>query len=356
MNRSRHAILVSLLAVLALLCGLAGTASAAFNTAAKNPHFGEFLLQKSEVSASDWLQPADTASGNGAWICDSTLGVPAYVRQNPWTFFDPEGLRTEGGIPDNPDEAEEDRDSYSELDKKIDRTIDDLGKLKKTGPGTGRASASAYFVKAYKLRQSLKEMSAQAAAIYSKLAVYEELNVAGYLMGRRARASADRFIMGDDTFRAFYPEYAGPRDAGIHDFSEEAFAITTLFTSPTSLRVLNSRAAPRTTLYRAVSPAELSDIGANAGALRNPLGIEVKYFSETAEGAASYARQAYQAGGRLYEGPYTIIKTDVASDLVTPIMRAAPDGGIPTITLPTEILPRLTPAQPLPFTPLPGAP
>ena len=245
MNRSRHAILVSLLAVLALLCGLAGTASAAFNTAAKNPHFGEFLLQKSEVSASDWLQPADTASGNGAWICDSTLGVPAYVRQNPWTFFDPEGLRTEGGIPDNPDEAEEDRDSYSELDKKIDRTIDDLGKLKKTGPGTGRASASAYFVKAYKLRQSLKEMSAQAAAIYSKLAVYEELNVAGYLMGRRARASADRFIMGDDTFRAFYPEYAGPRDAGIHDFSEEAFAITTLFTSPTSLRVLNSRAAAK---------------------------------------------------------------------------------------------------------------
>jgi hypothetical protein len=95
-NRSRHAILVPLFAVLALLCCLIETASAAFNPAAKNPHFGEFLLWESEASTSEWLQPADPARGNGEWIYDSTLGVPAYVRQNPWTSFDPEGLQ---GIP-----------------------------------------------------------------------------------------------------------------------------------------------------------------------------------------------------------------------------------------------------------------
>jgi RHS repeat-associated protein len=120
--------------------------------------------------------------------------------------------------------------------------------------------------------------------------------------------------------------------------------------------VANAARGGTTPLYRAVAPGELADLSANAGAYRNPLGIEVKYFSETAEGAASYARQAYQAGGSLYQGPYTIVRTDIASDLITPIMRATPDRGIPTVTVPTELLPRLTPAQPLPATPLPRRP
>lgn len=54
-----------------------------------------------------------------------------------------------------------------------------------------------------------------------------------------------------------------------------------------------------TPLWRAVTQAELKDLGANAGAFRNPFGTEVKYFSETAEGAASCARQTFQAGGSL---------------------------------------------------------
>jgi RHS repeat-associated protein len=111
-----------------------------------------------------------------------------------------------------------------------------------------------------------------------------------------------------------------------------------------------------TPLWRAVNPAELSDLSANAGAFRNPFGIESKYFSETAEGAASYARQTYQAGGNLYQGPYTIIRTDIPSDLITPIMRQSVDRGVPSVVVPTELLPRLTPGQPLPFTPLPGRP
>lgn len=110
-----------------------------------------------------------------------------------------------------------------------------------------------------------------------------------------------------------------------------------------------------TPLYRAVSPAELADLKAAGGAFRNPAGIEVKYFSETAEGAASYAQQAHRAGGAVYEGPYTIVRTEVPSNAITPIMRAAPDRGIPTVTLPTEVLPRLAPGQPLPHSPIPGA-
>ncbi len=111
-----------------------------------------------------------------------------------------------------------------------------------------------------------------------------------------------------------------------------------------------------TPLYRAVAPGELADLSANAGAFRNPLGIERKYFSETAEGAASYARQAHQAGGSLYQGPYTIVRTEIPTDLITPILRATPDRGIPTVTVPTELLPRLTPAQQLSATPLPRKP
>lgn len=92
MNRRRIAFLAPLFAVLALLLGLTETASAAFNPSAQNPHYGNFLLRESEASASEWLQLADPIKENGEWIYDSALGVPVYVRQNPWTFFDPLGL------------------------------------------------------------------------------------------------------------------------------------------------------------------------------------------------------------------------------------------------------------------------
>jgi hypothetical protein len=90
--RRCHVLLAKLLAVVALLFGLAGSASAAFNHAAENPHYGEKLLRQAEVSGSAWLQPADPVRGNGEWVYDSASGVPAYVRQNPWSAFDPEGL------------------------------------------------------------------------------------------------------------------------------------------------------------------------------------------------------------------------------------------------------------------------
>ncbi len=38
------------------------------------------------------LEIADPDREIGVWLYDSTLGVPVYVNQNPWTMFDPEGL------------------------------------------------------------------------------------------------------------------------------------------------------------------------------------------------------------------------------------------------------------------------
>jgi hypothetical protein len=91
-NRRCHTLLAPLIAVLALLLGLAGVASAAFNAAATDPHYGIFLPQLSEAPARMPLEIADPTRENGVWLYDSTLGVPVYVKQNPWTSFDPEGL------------------------------------------------------------------------------------------------------------------------------------------------------------------------------------------------------------------------------------------------------------------------
>lgn len=111
------------------------------------------------------------------------------------------------------------------------------------------------------------------------------------------------------------------------------------------------RAVTPVELRKAVTPAELRDLARQAGVFRNPPGVEVKYFSETAEGAASYAQHTFGTG--LYEGPYTIVSTEIAAHLITPLMRATTDRGIPTVVVPTDLLPRLSPAHQLPFTPLP---
>lgn len=106
-----------------------------------------------------------------------------------------------------------------------------------------------------------------------------------------------------------------------------------------------------TSLYRAVGPAELQNLVARSGAFWNPIGIEAKYFSTSAEGAASFARQAFGTG--LYQGPYTIVETKIPTNLITPGMRVSVDKGISTVVVPTEILPALSPARALNFTPLP---
>ncbi len=100
MNPPRRAILAPLLAVLALLCAFAGTASAAFNDAARNPHYGNFLLRNSEVSGFYTAANQEGTWETDAGFYDTALGRP------PWTMFDPLGLNrvvVSGGVHDDPD-------------------------------------------------------------------------------------------------------------------------------------------------------------------------------------------------------------------------------------------------------------
>ncbi|MGI9279003.1 MAG: hypothetical protein ACR2PX_05150 [Endozoicomonas sp.] len=92
-----------------------------------------------------------------------------------------------------------------------------------------------------------------------------------------------------------------------------------------------------TTLYRAVGPDELADIK-KTGHFVNRGSAEGKYFTDTAEHASSYAKQAVKA---FRDPPYTIVKTEVpASYLGTSI---EVDGGIHAFVVPEKHLKGLRP-------------
>ena len=97
----------------------------------------------------------------------------------------------------------------------------------------------------------------------------------------------------------------------------------------------------------------LSLIAANSGKFKNPAGIESKYFSTSPEGAASYAKQTYQRGGALYEGPYTIVETKIPTSTIKPDMTVSVDRGISTVVVPSNKLPSLAPGRPLNYSPIP---
>jgi hypothetical protein len=103
-----------------------------------------------------------------------------------------------------------------------------------------------------------------------------------------------------------------------------------------------------TTLFRAVKDGELADIEAT-GAFRTPAGMaEGKYFSTTAEGAATYGKEAY--GAWPHEGPYTLIRTEAPTGLLGPVFGV--EKGIPSVLIPNEVLPVLRP-QVMPSMPVP---
>lgn len=94
---------------------------------------------------------------------------------------------------------------------------------------------------------------------------------------------------------------------------------------------------------------ELEDIAAS-GVLRNPQGIEVKYFSITREGAASYAKKAF---GRFDDtSPYTLVSVSAPARLVRRVLLV--DGAIATVAIATRNLRWLGPPRILRFMPLPG--
>jgi len=103
-----------------------------------------------------------------------------------------------------------------------------------------------------------------------------------------------------------------------------------------------------TILWRAVKPTELADIQAT-GVFRNVGSAEGKYFSTTAEGAASYAKQAFYG---FNDPPYTLIRTEASSGLLQQLEIQAVDRGIPAVVVPNQALPGLMP-QILNYFPLP---
>ncbi|TKS57781.1 MAG: RHS repeat-associated core domain-containing protein [Nitrospira sp.] len=105
-----------------------------------------------------------------------------------------------------------------------------------------------------------------------------------------------------------------------------------------------------TPLFRAVMQGELDDI-MSTQAFRNPAELEVKYFSETANGAASYARQSSRAFG---DGPFTLVETRIPTNLINNSMRSTVDGGIRTLVVQTELLPLLSRPRIWSYTPLPA--
>jgi hypothetical protein len=93
-HRQSH--LTPLLAVLGLVLGLllclSETASAAFNPAAQNPHYGNFSEFGGEWTNSNDLQCQIGTKENGLCGYESASDVVSYTMQNPWSGFDPEGL------------------------------------------------------------------------------------------------------------------------------------------------------------------------------------------------------------------------------------------------------------------------
>lgn len=94
MNHCRLAMLTPLLAVLGVLLSLAGSASAAINYDAQKAHYGNFLPWEQPALGEIGPQAFDLLGNNDFVIYDGALGVEVYVRQNPWTYFDPLGLES----------------------------------------------------------------------------------------------------------------------------------------------------------------------------------------------------------------------------------------------------------------------
>jgi hypothetical protein len=103
-------------------------------------------------------------------------------------------------------------------------------------------------------------------------------------------------------------------------------------------------------LYRAVGDAELGVIRSTGRIPESLSGLEVKYFSATPEGAASYARQAVRGFG---DAPYTLVETQVPRSALPADVLLQVDRNVPAVVLPNTHLPLLGPANVWPFMPVP---
>jgi hypothetical protein len=103
-------------------------------------------------------------------------------------------------------------------------------------------------------------------------------------------------------------------------------------------------------LYRAVGDAELGVIESTGRVPASLSGLESKYFSATAEGAASYARQAVRGFG---DAPYTLVETQIPRSSLPADVLMQVDRNVPAVVLPNTHLPLLGPAKVWSFMPVP---
>src|SRR5690242_1359392 len=90
----------------------------------------------------------------------------------------------------------------------------------------------------------------------------------------------------------------------------------------------------RLVLFRAVLDAELESLRRHQ-CFHNPVGVERKYFATSQSGARQYAAMAQAQFG---DGRYTIVATAIDPAILGRDCYVVVDRGIPTVTVPTEIL------------------
>jgi RHS repeat-associated protein len=95
-------------------------------------------------------------------------------------------------------------------------------------------------------------------------------------------------------------------------------------------------------LYRAVGDAELDVIRSTGRIPESLSGLEVKYFSATAEGASSFAKQAVHV---LHDPPYTLVEAQIQRCAMPADVLIQVDRNVPAVVLPNTHLPLLGPAK-----------
>jgi RHS repeat-associated protein len=246
------------------------------------------------------------ASGKSA--NPQTFNRYVYVRNNPLNLVDPSGLSScpVGQIASNNGTC-----IVSTGTRDVNCFVEGCGSL-------GNVTTTATF----------PEQDLNLAATTTTLGMDLILRQTIPLTGFQAAGLAGLAYVGiESTARQLDPNLVTPYDAGAMagNYVTGVVAATLGPAVPASDEV-GAPAIPTTTtddpprppamtdLFRAVNPAELQDITSSGGRFRNPPGIEVKYFSRTAAGAISYAQQTFGTG--LYEGPYTLVGTQIPSNLI----------------------------------------
>lgn len=94
-------------------------------------------------------------------------------------------------------------------------------------------------------------------------------------------------------------------------------------------------------LWRAVKDPELEQIQ-RTETFESLHPGQPKYFSDTPEGASSYAQQAVKGFG---DPPYTIVETRFPKNFLEPEMIVPVDRNVPAIVIPQSSLPYLKPPR-----------